>query len=176
VGLEEDAKKALDGIKDVDLGAVGKDIADYSKPYLKELGKGLVGKFQERYAKYVSAEDLERFKKLSQDAMDNETKALLADNPDHARQYAQAAKSNVRSMETLSLAAEVVQDAQTASFLMEALDSILEAFKGMAAGVLSIVVGGVIKGAIGSLGGGGGGDLGAALEGGISEFGGIFGG
>jgi hypothetical protein len=174
VGLADDAEKALDGIKDVDLAAVGKDIAEYSKPHLKELGKGLVGKFQARYGKYVSAGDMDRFKQLSQDAMDNETKALLADNPDHARQYAQAAASNVRSIETLSLAAEIVQDAQTASLLMEALDSVLEAFKGMAAGVLSIIVGGVIKGAIGSLGGGGGGDLGEALQGGISEFGGLF--
>lgn len=174
MGLEDKAKEIVDGLKDVDLKAIGKDIADYSKPHLKELGKGLVSKFQDRYAKYVSAGDLERFKKLSQDAMDNETKALLADNPDHARQYAQAAKSNVRSMETLSLAAEVVQDAQTASLIMEALDSVLEAFKGMAAGVLQIVVKGVVGGAIGSLGGSGGGDLGSMLEGGISEFGGLF--
>lgn len=175
MGLEDKAKEAIEGLKDVDLGAIGKDIADYSKPHLKELGKGLVGKFQERYAKYVSAEDMDRFKQLSQDAMDNETKALLADNPDHAKQYAQAAASNVRSMETLSLAAEIAQDAQTASLLMEALDSVLEAFKGMAAGVLSIIVGGVIKGAIGSIGGSGSGDLGDALSGGISEFGGMFG-
>jgi len=152
---------------------VGKEVADYAKPQLKELGKGLVANFQERFSQFVDAEDLDRFKELSQEAMDNETKALLATDPDIARQYTEAAKSNIRSLETLSLAAEVAKDAQTASMFMEALSAVLDAFKGMAAGVLKIAVKGVISGVVGSVSDGAG--LGEALQGGLSEFSGMFG-
>jgi len=176
MSIEDMAKKALNKVdlSPENLTAVGKDIVEYAKPQLKELGQGLLASFQDRFSKFVDAGDLDRFKELTQEALDNEQKALLTENADHARQYAQAAKSNIRSIETLTLAAEVAKDAQTASMLMEAFDAVLSTFKGMAGGVLKIVVSGGVKGAGGSLGGGGG-DIGDSLKGGLSEFGGLFG-
>lgn len=142
------------------------ELLDAALPKLKQLGHRLRDDFLSRYGTYVNEEDRARLAELVEQANDLTARAIATKTEDEARQYEQAIKSTCRSVKTLKLKVEIVQDAKDASIIAEALDAVLETFKSVGATLVGIVVQGVAEGAVKSFSEGDGSDL----FGGVKEF------
>lgn len=151
------------------------ELLDIAEPKLKELSDRLRGDFMQRYGKYVNDEDVARLDELVRQGNDMALKALTAPNEDAARQYNAALASIERSVATLKLKVEIVQDAKDANVLGEALGAVWDTVKSVGSAIIGMVVQGVAKGAVASITGGEGGT--GDLFGGVKEFAGdLFGG
>ena len=85
-------------------------------------------------------------------------KAITADTPDLARDYAEAVETSVRRVKTILLAEQLVAEESVAALVSSLWGTALDGLATIAKGLLTTVVTGVVQGAIKGLTGGGGGD------------------
>jgi len=119
-----------------------------AQPKLKEAADKLKDSFLSKFGDFFEEAHKDRLAELFTKAAEYQLKALAEQDTDKRRQWAQAAESTVRSIETLGLAASIKADAKAASLIKEAASLALETLGDIAWTVLSTVGGALISGAI----------------------------
>jgi hypothetical protein len=146
-----------------------KELVSAAKPQLMEMATNIRANFMDKFGTQVQMSHHEQINELLKKALEAEAEALACETADEARQWAEVSADAVRSIETLTLGAMIIADAKAHSFFMETVSTVLETFKGVAAGVLKTVISSVISGGISGLTGGAG-----DLIGGIASAAGTF--
>ena len=136
--------------------SVEEQILAVAQPRLEQAADDLKDAFLAKFGDFIEEAHKDRLESLFTRAAEYKLKALAEKNEDRRRQWAQAAETSVRSIETLGLAAEIKADAKAASMIKEAAMLAIDTLGDIAWAVLETVggalVSGVIKGVAGPAG------------------------
>jgi len=139
-----------------DQPSIEEQVLAIAQPKLEEAAVKLKDSFLAKFGDFFEEANKDRLADLFQKAADYQLKALAEPDTDKRRQWAQAAESTVRSIETLGLAASIKADARAASLIKEAAALALATLGDIAWTVISTVggalVSGVIQGVVGPAG------------------------
>jgi hypothetical protein len=137
---------------------------EIASPALKAVADDLKAQFMQSLGEIKDAVHRDKIESIFKEAAEVKLKAFVAKDQDEQRRLARVYELKVLSIETYVLASKIVADAKAASLVKEMLKSILDALGSVALAVLKTVVEGVVSGAITSITGGAGGDVGALLQ------------
>ena len=129
------------------------DLKTAARPELEKRAEELRATFLKNVDEFVDTSRVGVLDDLLIRAAKHEIDAVLADDPDTARQYAEAAEDVLRQVSVVLVAERVVAEKQIAAMIQAAALSVWEGFKSVASGLLSVAIKGVVTGLLGPAGG-----------------------
>ena len=128
--------------------AVQDQVLAIAMPKLEVAADNLKDNFLAKFGDFFEDAHKDRLADLFKKAAEYKLRALAEQDVDLRRQWAQAAESSVRSIETLGLAASIKGDAKAASLIKEAASLALDTLGDIAFTVISTVGGALVSGLI----------------------------
>jgi hypothetical protein len=129
------------------------DLKAAARPELEKRAEELRATFLKNVDDFVDASRIGVLDDLLAKAAKYEVEAVMADDPDTARQYATAAEDVLRQVSVILVTEKVVAEKQIAAMIQAAALSVWEGFKSVATGLLGVVIKGAITGLLGPGGG-----------------------
>jgi len=129
------------------------DLKAAAKPELEKRAEELRSTFLTNVDEFVDSSRVKVLDDLIAEAAEHEISAVMADDPDIARQYAEAAEDTLRQVSVILVAEKVVAEKQIAAMIQAALLTVWDGFKSVATGMLGVAVKGVMTGLLGPAGG-----------------------
>lgn len=129
------------------------DLKAAARPELEKRADELRATFLKNVDEFVDSTHIGVLDDLLIKAAKYEIDAIMADDPDTARQFAEAAEDVLRQVSVVLVAEKVVAEKQIAAMIQAAALSVWEGFKSVASGLLSVVIKGVVTGLLGPAGG-----------------------
>jgi hypothetical protein len=129
------------------------DLKAAAQPELEKIADDLRATFLKNVDEFVDTTRVGVLDDLLVKAAKYEIKAIMASDPEEARQYAEAAEDVLRQVSVVLVAEKVVAEKQVAALIQAAALSVWEGFKSVAAGVLGAAVKGALTGLLGPAGG-----------------------
>jgi hypothetical protein len=124
------------------------DLKAAAKPELEKRAADLQTTFLTNVEEFVDADKVHVLKDLLAKAAQYEIDAVMSDDKDEARQYAEAAEDVLRQVSVRLVAEKVVAEKQVAAMIQAAALSVWEGFKSVATGLLGVAIKGAITGLI----------------------------
>ena len=124
------------------------DIKAAAKPELEKRASELQETFLKNVEEFVDPSKIDVLKELTEKAAQYEIDAVMSDDPDTARQYAEAAEDVLRQISVRLVAEKVVAEKTIVAMIEKAALSVWEGFKSAATGMLGVAIKGAISGLI----------------------------
>lgn len=124
------------------------DIKAAAQPELEQRAEELKAQFLKNVDDFVDSSRVHILDDLLAKAAKYEIKAVMADDADTARQYAEAAEDVLRQVSIVLVAEKVVAEKTIAAMIEAAALSVWEGFKSVATGLLGVAIKGAISGLI----------------------------
>lgn len=124
------------------------DLKAAAQPELEKRADELRATFLKNIDEFVDSSRVHILDDLLKEAAGYEIKAVMADDPDTARQYATAAEDTLRQVSVVLVAERVVAEKAIAAMIQAAALSVWEGFKSVATGLLGVAIKGAISGLI----------------------------
>lgn len=137
-----------------DAKSVDKQVREIAEPQIMAALAKSKAAFVDQFGDWVDAVHKEELAEKFQKAGECKLKALLAEDQETARQYAEAAELHMAAIETLGLGGKIVTKAKSASALKATAEIILDTLGNVALAVIKTIVSGLISGAVQGLVGG----------------------
>jgi len=131
----------------------------HTTPELEKLADGLADDFLSGMKDILSSADdaaKDKVQAILKQGAKFKFKALTAEDPEQAREYAEAVETSVRRVKTILLAEQIVAEETIAALVSNLWSKALDGLATIAKGLLTTVVTGIVQGAIKGLTGGGG--------------------
>jgi hypothetical protein len=144
------------------------DLKAAAQPELEKRAEELRATFLTNVDEFVDSTKVGVLDDLLAKAAKYEIDAIMADDPDDARQYAEAAEDVLRQVSVVLVAEKVVAEKTIAAMIEAAALSVWEGFKSVATGLLSVAIKGVVSAVVpggGAIADAVGGFLGDAIDG-----------
>ena len=144
------------------------DLKAAAKPELEKRAIELQATFLKNVEDFVDPAKVHVLEELLAKAAQYEIDAVMSDDADEARQYAEAAEDVLRQVSVRLVAEKVVAEKAVAAMIEAAALTVWEGFKSAATGLLGVVIKGAITGLIpggGALADAAGSFLGDAIDG-----------
>ncbi len=129
------------------------DLKAAARPELEKRAEELRATFLKNVDEFIDTTRIGVLDDLLAKAAKYEIDAVLADDPDTARQYAEAAEDVLRQVSVVLVAERVVAEKQIAAMIQAAALSVWEGFKSVASGLLGVAIKGIVTGLLGPAGG-----------------------
>jgi hypothetical protein len=129
------------------------DLKAAAQPELEKRAEELRETFLKNVDDFVDSTKIGVLDDLLAKAAKYEIDAVMADDPDTARQYSEAAEDVLRQVSVVLVAEKVVAEKTIAAMIEAAALSVWEGFKSVATGILGVAIKGVATGLLGPAGG-----------------------
>jgi len=129
------------------------DLKAAATPELEKRAEELRATFLKNVDDFVDSSRVHVLDDLLKKAAKYEISAITEDDPDKARQYAEAAEDVLRQVSVVLVAEKVVAEKTVAAMIEQAALTVWEGFKSAATGLLGVAVKGAMTGLLGSSGG-----------------------
>jgi hypothetical protein len=129
----------------LDKDKIWEDIKKAAEPELRKRADELREMFLKNVDDFVDSSRISYLDDLLKEAAEYEIKAIMADDPDTARQYATAAEDTLRQVSVVLVTEKVVAEKTIAAMIEAAALTVWEGFKSAAAGLLGVAIKGVIS-------------------------------
>lgn len=124
----------------VDYKVLLKEIQDLAGPELEKRANEVRSLFLRQVEDFVSGSRADKLDDLLKRAGEYKVKAVLADNRNHADQYAEAADEVLRQIELLLIAEHIVASREIAAMIQQAALIAWEGFQTVAGGILNFAL------------------------------------
>ena len=128
----------------LDTDKIWKDVQAAAQPELKKLRATFLSNMDE----FVDSSRVHVLDELMEKAANYELQAVGSQDPNIARQYAEAAEDVLRQISVVLVAEKAVAEKQVAAMIQAAALSVWEGFKSVATGLLGVAIKGVISGLV----------------------------
>jgi hypothetical protein len=129
------------------------DLKAAAKPELEKRAQELRATFLKNVDDFVDSSRVKVLDDLMAKAAKYEIEAVMASDPDTARQYATAAEDVLRQVSVILVTEKVVAEKKIAAMIQAAALSVWEGFKSVATGLLGVAIKGALTGLLGPAGG-----------------------
>lgn len=129
------------------------DIRAAARPELEKRAQELRDTFLKNVDEFVDQSKVKVLDGLMAKAAQYEIDAIMASDPNIARQYATAAEDVLRRVSVILVTEKVVAEKRVAAMIQAAALTVWEGFKSVATGLLGVAIKGAITGLLGPAGG-----------------------
>jgi hypothetical protein len=137
----------------LDANKIMSDLKAAAKPELEKRAQELRATFLKNVNEFVDASRVKVLDDLMAKAAKYEIDAVMASDPNIARQYATAAEDVLRQVSVILVTEKVVAEKRVAALIQAAALTVWEGFKTVATGLLGVALKGAMTGLLGPAGG-----------------------